>query len=359
MSNPVTVIIVAFADPAACLRAAQSALAQTEPCLELLVVDNDPRGEAATVLAQDPRTARARVIHPGENLGYVRAVNFAAEQARGDWLFLLNPDAVAQDDCLERLLGAVDAPDVALVGAQVLLADGRTNAGDNPINIVGISWAGGLGGEREYGDPRDVTAVSGAAMLVRRDAFLALGGLCPWFFMYFDDADLAWRARMGGLRVRFCPRAVVVHDYEFQKGSHKWFYLERNRHWALLSNLRPLTLLLLSPLLLVTEMAITKHAISQDWLTEKVNAWLSLLRDWRGLIRWRRSVQIARNVSDYRVLVGFRGAIDATMLDNRVPAWANRGLDAYRRVLLSALAASARGRWSLWPGRLGKKHQDI
>jgi GT2 family glycosyltransferase len=344
MSAPVTVIVVAFADPSVCVRAAHSALAQTRPPLELLVVDNDPRGTTAKAMAEDRSLGQARVIHPGRNLGYVRAVNLAAERAGGEWLFLLNPDAVAQSDCLERLLCAVDGPDVALVGAQVLLADGRTNAGENPVSIVGISWAGGLGRERERGEARDVAAVSGAALLVRREVFLSLGGLCPWFFMYFDDTDLAWRVRMSGRRVRYCPQAVVVHDYEFQKGAHKWFYLERNRLWALLSNLRLLTLMLLAPLLIVTEVVVTIHAISQGWLAEKVRAWLSLLRDRRQLIKWRRSVQIARHVSDYRVLSQFCGPIEAAPLDGGVPAWANDFLECYHRALLRVLAAVARER---------------
>lgn len=332
MSTAITAVVVSFADRAAALASAQSLLAQSHAPLEVLLVDNGPDDPTARASATGVRTLR-----PPRNLGYTGAANLAAAEASGDWLFFLNPDAVADEDCLERLLEAVDGEDVAIVGAQVLLPDGRVNAGENPVNLAGVSWSGRYGRPREHGPARDVAAVSGAALLVRRDAFLALGGMCPFFFMYVDDVDLAWRMRISGRRVRFCPRAVVVHDYEFEKGSHKWFYLERNRTWAILSNLQWHTLVLLSPLLLGTEAVIIARAISEGWLVEKARAWVSLLAKSPQLICWRRSVQASRNVSDYRVLQRFQGGIETDLIDTRLPLWVNPCLERHQILVLRLL----------------------
>jgi GT2 family glycosyltransferase len=321
------------------LTAIESLLEQSLTPMEVLVIDNDPGGASARALA-DRTFPGVRVVEPGINLGYVAGANLAAREARGEWLFFLNPDAVAGKDCLERLLEAVDGLDVAVVGAQVLLPDGRVNAGENPVNIAGISWAGGYGSQREYGPARDTAAVSGAALLARRDAFMEIGGLCPFFFMYVDDTDLAWRMRLSGRRVRYSPEAVVVHAYEFEKGAHKWFYLERNRVWALLSNLRLGTLALLTPVLQATEAVIVARAISEGWLVEKARAWASLLAHMPKLIRWRRSVQITRNVSDYRILAQFLGGIQTQLIDTRLPSWVNPLLERYRRFVLRALERS-------------------
>ncbi|MFZ1926735.1 MAG: glycosyltransferase family 2 protein [Solirubrobacteraceae bacterium] len=337
MSAEVTAVVVSFADPDACATAIHSLLDQSLRPIEVLVIDNDPAGATVGSLAAGLPSASVRVVHPGANLGYTGAANLAAREARGEWLLFLNPDAVASKDCLERLLEAVDGPDVAVVGAQVLLPDGRINAGENPINIAGVSWSGGYGRQRERGPARDTAAVSGAALLVRRDTFIGLGGLCPHFFMYVDDTDLAWRTRMSGLRVRYCPEAVVVHDYEFDKGAHKWFYLERNRAWALLSNLQLRTLVLLVPMLLITEAFIVIRAISEGWLTEKARAWGSLFAHAPRLIRWRREVQMRRNVSDYRVLDMFVGGIQTQLIDICLPGWVNSSLECYRRLVLLLL----------------------
>ena len=48
---------------------------------------------------------------------------------------------------------------------------------------------------------------------------------CERFFMYYEDTDLCWRMRLAGWEVRFCPEAVVWHDYRFDKGAAKWYRL--------------------------------------------------------------------------------------------------------------------------------------
>jgi GT2 family glycosyltransferase len=337
MSRAVTAVIVSYADAEATARAVRSMLGQTEPPHEIIVVDNDPHGAARAALAAAGLSERVRVLHRGVNLGYTRAANLAARQAHGDWLFFLNPDAVASPECLKVLLAAIDGSDVALIGAQVLLPDGRVNAGDNPINLAGICWSGGYGGPPEHGQPREVAAVSGAAMLARRRDYLDVGGMCPHFFMYYDDADLAWRMRLAGRRVRYCPQATVMHEYEFEKGAHKWLHLERNRLWALASNLQLSTLALLSPLLLATEALVVRQAISHGWLAQKARAWGWLARHPRELARWRRAVQTTRNVSDYRVLRMFAAGIDTPAIETGVPGWADRWLRLYRALVLRAL----------------------
>lgn len=335
-TDTVSAVVVAYSDPPAALRAVQSLLDQDRPPTEVLVVDNDPDGRTAAAL-RERRPAGVRVVAEGQNVGYTRAVDRAAAAAGGDWLFLLNPDAEAEPGCLRLLLEAGSDPDVAVVGAQVLLPDGRVNAGDNPINLAGLSWSGGYGQAREHGPPRDTAGVSGAALMVRRAVFAELGGLCPDFFLYQDDADLCWRARLAGWRVRYCPEAAVTHDFEFQRGSRKWFYLERNRHWALLCNLAPLSLVLLAPLLAATELVVTARAASEGWLGAKARGWVSVVRNAGRIARWRRAVQGRRRRPDAQVLAGFRGAMETDLIESGLLARANPLLEGYRRAVLAIL----------------------
>jgi GT2 family glycosyltransferase len=330
----VTAVVISYSDPQSTAEAVRSLVDQSLAPVEVLVVDNDEHGAASR---SERIQAQARVLAPGGNLGYTGAANLAAREARGEWLFFLNPDALAESDCLARLMEAVDGPDVVIVGAQVLLPDGRVNAGDNPINIAGISWSGHYGQPREHAPARDTAAVSGAALLVRRDRFLGLGGLCPYFFLYVDDTDLAWRVRLAGGRVRFCPEAVVVHDYAFDKGSGKWFYLERNRMWALLSNLQLRTLALLAPVLLATEAAVFARSVREGWLREKLRAWGFVIGHGPELSRWRGAVQRHRRVSDDQVLRLFVGGVETSLLEAGPPRWGNLVLERYRRVVLRLL----------------------
>jgi GT2 family glycosyltransferase len=166
--------------------------------------------------------------------------------------------------------------------------------------------------------------------------------MCETFFLYCDDTDLAWRARIAGLRVVFCPEAVVVHDYEFDRTSAKWFYLERNRVWAVLSNYELRTLVLLGPLLVGVELAVSARAASEHWLTQKLAAWGSLARNLPELLRWRRRVQGLRRVPDDRLLPSFCGAVRTPLLQSTVLRRVNPWLERYRSVVLFLLRLRTR-----------------
>jgi GT2 family glycosyltransferase len=95
MSAAITAVVVSFADPDACSRAITSLLAQSPAPIEVLVIDNDPAGATARALSAFEIAPNVRIVHPGANLGYTGAANLAAREAHGEWLFFLNPDAVA------------------------------------------------------------------------------------------------------------------------------------------------------------------------------------------------------------------------------------------------------------------------
>lgn len=340
MSDTVSAVVVSFSDPAATQRAVESLVGQSEPPMEVLVLDNHPDALTKAAMA-GWSDRRVRLVHSGHNLGYASACNRAAGEARGDWLLFLNPDARADPDCLSALLRAPDAR-TGVVGAQVLLPDGRVNAGDNPLHVTGIAWAGHFGEPREDGLPRRVAAVSGAALLARRRAFLELGGLCERFFMYYDDADLCWRTRLAGWDVVFCPAAVVWHEYEFEKGEKKWYWLERNRLWSVLSNFSGLSLLLLSPLIAGTELAIATVAIRGGWAQSLAKAWASIVCGLPELLRWRRQVQASRRTPDSELIELMAGHFETPLLQSGAALWMNRPIGRYRRTVLRVLRALER-----------------
>ena len=241
------------------------------------------------------------MIEADVNLGYPNAVNFAMENTDADFVLCLNPDARAEPECLAELL-AVDA---AIAGAQIVSEDGLVRqAGANPLHPTGISPAGSFGLPREEGAPRETIVVSGACCLLRRETFLALGGFMREFFLYYDDADLGWRARIAGERVVYCPAAVVRHGYEFGRRERKMFFLERNRLISVLSNYEVRSLLVLAPLLLVFELGIAFVAAVQGWLPEKLRAYASVIELRSAIHAHRRRVQALRRRSD-RELSGF------------------------------------------------------
>lgn len=330
----ITAVIVCYdEEPQEIRTAIDDLLKQQRAPAEILIVDNSPEGS----LAEDLRGHAPQVtaIASGSNLGYTGAVNLAAKRAGGDYLVCLNPDARAETDCLARLAAVADAdPSVAVVGAQILLEDGSTcNAGANPLHPTGISPSGGYGQPRETGEPRDVAVVSGACCLIRRATFAELGGFVGEFFLYYDDVDLAWRALIAGMRVVYCPDALVVHRYEFGRRARKWYFLERNRLFSVLTNYEARTLLALGPLLLAAELGVLAIAAYEGWLQEKLGSYRSLFARRRLLLAQRRRVQRSRRRRDVELLALFDDRFDSALLPRRGAALANACSAPYMRLV--------------------------
>lgn len=338
--SAISAVIVSYDDTPQQIRTViDGLLAQSHTPSEILLIDNSPQGALAEGL--HGYTPSLHVIAPRSNLGYVGAVNLAATSASGKYLLCLNPDAQAMSDCIEHLAMVADNdPSIALVGAQILLPDGVTrNAGANPLHPSGISPSGGFGEHREHGEPREVAVVSGACCLIRREAFLELGGFVEEFFLYYDDVDLAWRARIAGMRVVYCPEAVVTHDYDFDRRPRKWFYLERNRLFSVLANYEARTLLLLSPLLLATEFGLLAVATYGGWLSHKLEGYRSLIALRTQLTEQRRAVKAIRRCRDIEVLERFENHMDSALLPPPGPALANAIWTPYMRLVTHLLAA--------------------
>jgi GT2 family glycosyltransferase len=179
--------------------------------------------------------------------------------------------------------------------------------------------------------------VSGAALIARTDVFRELGGHCPAFFLYVDDTDMAWRARLAGWKVLFCPAATVSHDYEFDKGLAKWRNLEHNRMWMVVSNYAGRTLALLAPLLLAAEAGIALQAHRDGWWPQKREAWRDLIRGRRELARWRRRVQAQRSVGDRAIVARMQGEMHTPLVESPMLDRVNRWMERYRRALLPLL----------------------
>jgi GT2 family glycosyltransferase len=318
-------VIVSYDESPQQIRTAvDSLLAQTRAPSEILIIDNRPGDSVAPSLSGYPD--EVKVIEPESNIGYAPAINLAAVRASGDYLLTLNPDAHAEPECIERLAALADSdPQILLVGAQILLEDGVTrNAGANPMHPTGISPAGGYGEPREAGAPRDVAVVSGACCLIRRQAFLALGAFVDEFFVFYDDPDMGWRALIAGMRVVYCPAAVALHGYEFsRREGEKWFLLERNRAFSLLANYEARTLLLLSPLLLATELGLLAVAAYGGWLSQKLRSYGSVFALRRRVAQQRRAVQATRRRSDAEVLEHFDISLNSALRPPPGPALAN------------------------------------
>jgi GT2 family glycosyltransferase len=294
---------------------------QLRPDDELIVVDcasRDGSADAARAAVPD-----AQVVVLEHNAGFAGGACVGAEAATAPLLFFLNPDAVPASGCIAALRGAAaDRPGWGAWQALVVHADGRSvNSAGNEVHWLGFGWAGGCDEPVASVDqaPRDVSFASGAALMVRREAWETVGGFAPEYFMYGEDLDLGLRLRLAGWESGIVPAARVAHDYTFVKGDFKWYHLERNRWWTVLATYPGALLLLLAPALLAFELALVVVAARDGWLAPKLRAQYAVVASLRWAFARRRRVQRLGRVRAGRFAEGLTASLDSPYLNAPMP----------------------------------------
>jgi N-acetylglucosaminyl-diphospho-decaprenol L-rhamnosyltransferase len=204
--------------------AASLAAATTHP-VHLVLADNGSTGDRPARVARDHG---GRVVATGGNLGYGRAANAGARDATEPWLVVVNPDIVWEPGSLDELLAAADRhPDAGALGPALLNPDGTVYPSARALPSLtqglghalfarlwpGNPWTRAYQRRQESADAteRDAGWLSGACLLLRREAFEAVGGFDPGYFMFFEDVDLGERLGRAGWRNVYVPSARVTH----------------------------------------------------------------------------------------------------------------------------------------------------
>lgn len=203
--------------------------------LRVLVRDNGSSdGSADAIRAAFPDVT----VTQGENVGFARGVNALLALSDAPWFMTLNSDAWPEPGALGRLVaaGAAD-PRIAVVAPLLLRPDGELEHSTHPLPSVPVAAVTALHLERFLGRrraaewclhgywrhdvQRAVGWAVGAALLFRREAVDAVGGLDESLFMYAEDLEWCWRARRAGWEILFAPQAVVRHIGN-ASGTQRW-----------------------------------------------------------------------------------------------------------------------------------------
>ena len=173
------------------------------------------------------------------------------------------------------------------------------------IHFTGFTFGHGfLSPSEEYHHPEQVSAVSGASFAIRSELWKRLGGFDPDLYMYYEETDLCWRARLAGFTCLYNPDSVAYHDYSFVGSPLTYLYSERNRLILLLKNWKWSTLILLLPSLLLAEIIDWGYMImiGRKGLSAKVRAWIWLISNFSSVKQSRDKVQSTRKEPDWSLL---------------------------------------------------------
>lgn len=193
--------------------------------IEIIIIDNNSNDNTVDLMNRK----NIKIIKNKVNLGFAKAVNQAAKQASGQYLFLINPDAVLRGEALQELINVLNQNEkTAMVGGMFIDKKGKPmvcfgNFPSGKVELVQKFKLNKIFPWGRYIEPtffskklfkttHRVDWVSGGFCLIKKEIFEALGGFDENFFLYLEDVDLARRMQNSGYLIYFCPSAVAVHN---------------------------------------------------------------------------------------------------------------------------------------------------
>ncbi|PDH34607.1 MAG: hypothetical protein CNF02_04420 [OM182 bacterium MED-G28] len=212
----ISIILIFYNQAHLSLLCLQSLIKFADVPFELIIVDNGSSDSTTDLLAVLDNCV---VLSNVENLGFVKAVNQGAKHARGEYILLLNNDAVIHQQTLSSALSSIhERESVGAVGGKISLIDGSLQEAGSIIWSDGSCLGYGRGDDpmaSDYMFERDVDYCSGAFLLFRRKHFEELDGFdLDYAPAYYEESDFCIRLHKKGLRVVYNPTIKITH-YEF------------------------------------------------------------------------------------------------------------------------------------------------
>lgn len=256
VSQPkILTVILNFRTPDDAVKSAEAALVAMQGLAgEIAIVDNDSEDgsfeKIAAAVAERGWTdgGRVQVYQTGRNGGFGSGNNFAIRAGlttgeTPDYLYLVNPDAIAEPDAIRALVEFLEArPEAGIAGSLVLEPDGQGAHGafafpgpvgefEDAARTMMVSRILKLGRIRTAppDEQTKVGWVSGASVMMRRTMLDAIGLFDETYFLYFEETDLCLRANRAGWQVWHLPESRVVHVGGVSTGMSTW--KRQPRYW--------------------------------------------------------------------------------------------------------------------------------
>lgn len=229
--------------------------------VEIIIVDNRSSDGTADFIRENYPSIR--IIENESNMGYGAANNVGVKNSNGEYTVILNPDTILEENWLKELITPLKNHDKLITTPKVLLYDGsRINVCGLIIHFTGFGFTRGFEADADdFAIPEYVAGFSGSCFAVKRDYFMELGGFDDRIFLYGEDIELSWRAKLKGYETLFVPGSVVKHDYKLEVSPLKLYYLEKSRYMILRKYFHTTDLILISPSLLLAEILTLGYSI--------------------------------------------------------------------------------------------------
>ncbi len=268
---------------------------QTFRDFEIILVDNGSSDGSADYVRE--RYPSVVLVETGNNLGFAGGTNAGIRVAQGEFIFTLNNDTIADPHLLEESIKPMQAdPHVGMCGAKMIFPDGRINSTAICLSRSGAAWDRGMGepDHGQYDTAEEIFGPCAGAALYRRSMLDEIGLFDEDFFLFMEDVDLAFRARLASWKCMYVPTARVVHIHGGTAGFESdlsIYYGNRNLVWYVVKNFPSRTLLLSSPWIVGRQCAVLPYYLFCGKSRSIIRATTTMIKGLPSMVRKRQDIK--------------------------------------------------------------------
>jgi len=310
----VSIIILNYNAGKLLLECVESVFKTNYPNFEVLVIDNASDDNSHKICKE--KFDRIYLIENKTNLGYCEGNNVGIQKAKGGFIVILNPDTVVDSNWLNELIaayyiygeGIYQPKFLTTIDHKILMSTG------NMIQLFGFGFSRSKGhvDKAQFEKLEKIGYASGTCIFTTKEILLKIGMFDPFLFAYHDDLDLCWRGALQGINSYYVPKSIVYHPPEgffFKWNSFKYYLLERNRLYCILTHYSRTTFYKMLPALILVEIAIIIFYLKKGMLKEKIKSYCNIMKNRKKIRKRYHMIQKNRIVSDKEIIKNFSNEI--------------------------------------------------
>ena len=276
---------------------------------EIIIVDNLSNDQSHKKCKS--KFPEVKLIENKENLGYCEGNNVGIRHATGKFIVIMNPDTEVSPSWLHELIIAYEKQGEGIFQPKILSLNEKQvlQSTGNMLHVFGFGFAKDKGRKDEGVDEeiKKIGYASGTCLFTSRNVLDKVGLLDSFLFLYHDDLDLGWRASQIGINSYYVPKSKIYHveSYSLKWSAKKFYWLERNRKYCLLTHYSKNTYAKMYSSLCLVDLFVWFFYISKGFLGAKIKAELDIRRNRKFIETKYQELEKKKTVPDEKLIQEF------------------------------------------------------
>ena len=281
---------------------------------EIIVVDNASKDNSHKECKK--KFSEIKLIENDKNLGYCEGNNVGLRKVEGKFVVVLNPDTLVESKWLKELVRGYNKFGDGIYQPKFLTTDNHKilQGTGNMIQLFGFGFSPNRNviDNGQFNKPEVVGYASGTCLFTSTTILQKLGMFDSFLFAYHDDLDLCWRAAMQDIKSYYIPTSIVYHPpegFSFKWTAFKYYLLERNRQYCILTHYSRKTYYKMLPALIIVEIGVFFFYLKKGVVISKIRATCNILKNLGYINKKYKKIQNERIVSDKKLIKTFADQI--------------------------------------------------